>query len=447
MLRHAHDKTQFIKINPIQLPGEFRLNPLFPKSLFNRLEAALLIFLLLSVSGLHEMPRWLSIVMSGAYTAFPLFIVALHWKRLAYIATKDIWLSCLILMPIASLLWSANPGTTAFDLRFLIRATLVGIYIAIRYSPKEIIRLLLWTTGIAMLLSVGFGLLFPANSIQKNGTAWIGVFGHKQGVGSFMGFTATLFTAYLFTERSRRWLGAIGLGLAIALVLLSQSKTGLVLCLLPLLFMPLYKISKQGKHRGMLLILALFTTCFIAALAIINLETIVVSWLGKDLEFNGRVPIWLLTLSKGWERSWLGYGYHGFWTSDISDVVLFNTWASLEQGFKTRTVIPNAHQGFIDLFIQFGLIGFTLFLTNLVLLIKRVIDLLLSTRSMQYFWMLMFLNYFVVINLFESVIILEQGIAWIIYVSVSYRSALEYSLLKKARHTLLARPQISNAST
>jgi exopolysaccharide production protein ExoQ len=423
------------------------LNPLFPKSLVNRLEGALIIFLLLSVAGFHTFPRFLAVLLSAAYTVFPLLVIIRHWKRMAYIMTKDVFLCFLMVVVIASVLWSSNPDTTIFDIRFLIRSTILGVYLSIRYSPRELIHLLSWTTGIAMILSVGFGLLFPAYSIQQMGTAWIGIFGHKQGVGSYMGFTATLFTIHYFDKKRNRWVAMIGLGLTMVLVLLSQSKTGLVLCLLPLLFMPLYKISKQGKHRAVMLITAFIISCLIAALVIINLETIVVGWLGKDLEFNGRLPIWTLAIDKILEQPWLGYGYHAFWTSDASDPILFNTWLGLEQGFKTRSVIPNAHQGFIDLFLELGLLGGTLFFASFILLLKRVIDLVLITRSIEYFWMLLFLAYFLVINLVESVNILEQGNAWIIYVSVSLISAIEYSRLKRDRHLSLLKNGMSGAST
>ena len=230
-----------------------------------------------------------------------------------------------------------------------------------------------------------------------------------------------------------------------ALVLLSQSKAGLVLCLLPLLLMPLYKISKQGKYRAVMLVSAFIISCFVAALIIVNLETIVVGWLGKDLEFNGRLPIWILSIEKWLEQPWLGYGYHGFWTGDVSNPILFNTWMGLEEGFKTRTVIPNAHQGIIDLFIQLGLLGGTLFFASFTLLLKRVINLVLITRSIEYFWMLLFLGYFLVINCVESAIILEQYNAWIIYVSVSLKSAIEYSRLKKTRQVSLLQNRMSSA--
>jgi exopolysaccharide production protein ExoQ len=423
------------------------LHPLFPKSLVNRLEEALIIFLLLSVSGLHTAPRLLGVLMSAAYTVFPLLVIIRHWKRMAYIMTKDVFLCSLMVVAIASVLWSSNPDTTSFDIRFVVRSTILGIYLSTRYSPRELIHLLSWTTGIAMILSIGFGLLFPAYSIQHMGTAWIGIFDHKQGVGSYMGFTATLFTIHCFDKRSNRWIAMLGLGLAMVLVLLSQSKTGLVLCLLPLLFMPLYKISKQGKYRAMMLITAFIISCLIAALVIVNLETIVVGWLGKDLEFNGRLPIWTLAIDKILEQPWLGYGYHAFWTSDVSDPILFNTWLSLEEGFKTRSVIPNSHQGFIDLVLQLGLLGGILFFASFILLLKRVIDLVLITRSIEYFWMLLFLAYFLVINLVESVNILEQGNVWIIYVSVALTSAIECSRLKRVRHLNPLKNGMSSAST
>jgi exopolysaccharide production protein ExoQ len=402
------------------------LNPLFPKRLINILEILLITYLLLSVAGFHEPPRFLTLLMGAGYITFSALAMFFHWKRMVYIMSKDVVLCSLILLAIASIIWSSNPDATSFNLKYLIRITLFSTYLSIRYSPRDLIRLFSWTAIVAMLLSVGFGILFPADSIQNMGTAWIGIFSHKQGVGVYMGLAATLFSVQCLDKQSHRWAGLIGLASTLVFILLSQSKTGLILWILPLSLMPLYKISKQGKHRGALLAIALIVGCLTAATVIFNLETIVVSWLGKDLEFNGRLPLWIPSIAKGMERLWLGYGMHGFWTSDVSDTVLFNTWLGQDEDFKVRSVIANAHQGFIDLFLQLGLVGITLFFTSFILLLKRVIDLLLWTRSIEYFWMLLFIGYFLVSNLVESSIILEQGNAWIIYVTISLSSALEY---------------------
>jgi exopolysaccharide production protein ExoQ len=421
------------------------MHPLFPKSLINKLEIAVITLILFSVSGIHTPPRWLSFLLSLVFTVFSLVVLTRHWKRMAALLTKDWLLYCFIAMAIASLLWSSSPDTTNYDLKYLIRGAIFSTYLSIRYSSKGLIQVLLWATGTAMLLSVGFGLLFPAYSLQQDGTAWIGIFGHKQGVGSYMGLTITLFLVSIFDQQRYRWLAVMGLALAFVLVLLSESKAGLVLCSFSFLLTPLYKISKQGKYRGVLMMIALILSCVVAALVIINLEAIVVGWLGKNLEFNGRLPIWILAIGKGLEQPWLGYGYHGFWTSDASDTILFNTWIGLEKGFKLRDAIPNAHQGFIDLFLQLGLVGIALFFTSFIVVLKRATDLLLLTRAVEYFWMLLFLAYFLIINLVESGVILEQSIAWIIYSSVSLSSAIEYRQFRKAR-CASSEPVLSSAS-
>jgi exopolysaccharide production protein ExoQ len=409
------------------------LNSLFPKGLVNKIEIILILYLLLSASGFQEPPRVVNLIMGATATGFAFLVMFFHWKRVIYLLTKDPFLWALIAMAVASVFWSSHPDSTSLNTKYLLRLAIFSSYLALRYSTRDLIRLLSWYAGLALVLSVVFGLLFPAYSIQHLGTAWVGIFGHKQSAGTFMGFAATLFTIHCFDKRSNLLLALMGMGLTIALVLLSMSKTGLVLCVLPLLFMPLYKIAKQGKYRAVLLTFALILGCFAAATVIINLETIVVGWLGKDLEFNGRLPLWLPSIASWLHQPWLGYGFHGFWNSEESDSVLLNTWLGTDPGFRARSVIANAHQGFIDLALQLGAVGFTLFITNFLLLLKRIIDLLLLTRLIDYFWMLLFLCYFLVINLVESNIILEQGHEWIIYVSISLKAALEYSRLRELR--------------
>ena len=178
-----------------------------------------------------------------------------------------------------------------------------------------------------------------------------------------------------------------------------------------------------------LILLLIFS--IVSFLVTVNFEYIVVDFLGKDIELNGRLPLWTLAIEKGLEQPWLGYGYRGFWSSDVSDSVLYNSWAVLEEEFRNRTIEFHSHNGFIDLFLELGLIGILIFLLNFFFFIKRVLTLILTNRAIEYFYMLQVAGICWITNISESRLILtSNSTLWIIYVTTVLSSAIECRRVK-----------------
>jgi O-antigen ligase len=160
----------------------------------------------------------------------------------------------------------------------------------------------------------------------------------------------------------------------------------------------------------------------------VNLETIVVQGLRKDMTFSGRTEIWNLTIQRGFERPWLGYGYVGFWPSDYSLVVINNTWASLAKEVGVRF---NAHSHFIDMFLQVGGLGFSLYIINYLTVFLRVVALLSLTRKIEFLWMLQFIVGQTLFNLSDSATLLCGDGFWAIYISIAFSTAIEYNRVRR----------------
>jgi O-antigen ligase len=174
----------------------------------------------------------------------------------------------------------------------------------------------------------------------------------------------------------------------------------------------------------------------VAMLITTNLETIVVDILGKDLTFNGRIPIWTLAIEKGLERPWLGYGYDGFWTSDESYLIYRNTW--LWEGFVNGEIM-HAHNGFIDIFLELGFVGLSLCLLSFLMLISRTFYLINLTNLREFFWIFQFLIIFLFCNMSEGAIFLGGSLFWVLYVSMSFSTAIWCNRIKKNTHLLVTK--------
>jgi O-antigen ligase len=314
-----------------------------------------------------------------------------------------------------------------------------GAYLATRYSSREQMRLLCWVFSIAIALSLVAGALLPSYGAHVvNGVlSWRGVFAHKQELGRLMSLAAPLFLINALEKRDR-WLSLAGLVGAFILLRLSHSATGLLTFIFALSLLPFYIIVKQNKYRLLPLAVGLLISFIAVIVVTLNIQTIVVDYLGKDMEFNGRTPIWNLVVKKGLEKPFFGYGYHGFWSSDAGDYVLARTWLGdydepgkiVDSGKKKAGGI--AHNGFLDLFVQLGFVGLILFTLNLIMLSARVFLLLFTTRSIEYFWIIIFIGINLVTNISDSLTILESNnIFWIVYVAVAMTTALELSRLRR----------------
>lgn len=346
------------------------------------------------------------------------------WQQFVYVATLDIFPWILLGICISSVVWSAAPEYTSDEVDPVIRATLFAVYLTFRYTLKEQMWLIAWALGIVAVLSLVCALTLPTYAIDDFGR-WKGILTHKQYLGRFMVLGFITFLNIALDEPRYRWLTLIGAGLAIALILLSQSKSALILLTISMMILPLYKLKQQYYRTRTVIItsLLLFFGC-IAVLIGSNLETILVDILGKNLEFNGRIPLWSSIIEKGLERPWLGYGYAAFWPSDAGFFVLRLTpWAPREDF--------HAHNGFIEVFVQIGFLGLLLCLVSFVTLIFRTFHLINSTSCREFWWLFQFLIILFLTNLSEYSTFVAGNIEWALYTSMSLSTIVECNCIKQ----------------
>jgi exopolysaccharide production protein ExoQ len=405
-------------------------------ALIKKLEIVTIILLLL-LSENFPWPPLISNIISIIIYAFLFFVIFERGKRLLYLAMQDIFLLLLFSLAVASLFWSNNPDSTAYQLRFLLRSSLLGVYLAMQYTAREQIRLLSWVAAISTILSLVSILFFPSFGIGtfEGELAWVGIYSHKQSFGRQLGLFSLIFIVKLIEKDTSKLFPITFFISVLLMVLLSNSRTGWLMIIFSLFIVIFYKINKQGKPRLLIFLILSLLTITITFLLTANLEYIVVDLLGKNLELNGRTPLWTLCIEKGLERPLLGYGYAGFWGSPASDYVFKNSWAGLSEGFSRSATSFHAHNGYVDIFLQLGLIGFSTLLVSLFFTLKRVIILFIYYRSIEYAWMLQFIALFCILNFSDSCFLLVNTF-WIIYVSISLSSAIEFKRKISFPHSL-----------
>ena len=412
------------------------------KHLAENLELWLIGLLLFYFLGSNVLPSLIVKVLNPGSYLITAFLITWRWKRLVYVATRDIPLLLLFGMVAISVFWSANPQSTLIQYKSVLRAMLLGAYLAARYDIKEQMQLFSWVLGITALLSLARSLALPSYGTALSSGAWRGIFAYKNHLAIYMVLAAMLFLLAALNNSRYRWIALTGFGLTATLVFLSKGKTSYIIFMISLCLLPLHRLLKQHYKLRVIVLITTLLLCGIAIVLILsNLETVLVDILGKDLTFNGRTQLWTLSIEQALKRPWLGYGYAGFQGTDESYIILKYTWLGgnniidlLEQIEKSAV---NVHSGYISMLLQLGFVGSFLYLLNLLFTFTRIIYLWMSTASIESLWMLQSIISIFLFNFADTGGLLSKGTIWILYVSISLSSIIWRNRIK--RNSLLSK--------
>ena len=79
--------------------------------------------------------------------------------------------------------------------------------------------------------------------------------------------------------------------------------------------------------------------------------------------------------------------------------------------------VPHAHNGFIDLTLQLGLVGLALFMVVYFIAVRRALVFAYSEPGKEAMWPLAYLAFIVLYQVTESTIFVGNTILWMVYVS------------------------------
>lgn len=346
---------------------------------------------------------------------YPVIVLLIiwHWKSIVRIGTREKPLWLFIGLVLVSVLWSAAPKVTLTRSFLFVATTLFGLYLAARYSLNEQLRLLAWGLGLQAILSFVFALAVPQQGIMHglHEGAWQGIQLHKNHLGRHMVISAIVFLLLAISSRGYRWLLWCGFSLSLLLIVLSTSKTALVILVIPLAVLPFYR-ALRWSYSWMVpfLISVILVGGSAAVLFMANAEPIL-NALGKDITLTGRTELWSTLLDKVWQRPWFGYGYGGFWlgwAGESADIWLITGWKP-----------PHAHNGFLDILIALGLVGLLVFGVVYVTAVSRAVSWVRSSKSDTGFWHVLYLTLLFLVNLTESTFT-SRTIFWALYVATIF---------------------------
>ncbi len=305
----------------------------------------------------------------------------------ALLLQKNPGLCLFLFIILLSFGWSDTPIYTLKYSIVLLVTTIVYVYIIKQYSYKDISILLKWSLVVTALLCTFYSKFKPGIGINKVKNSWQGIINHPNVLAALMALNAILWGLEAVENPKNRWL-SIGIALYSLFVLqMTKSGGGQVQFLIGAVIIVSVRFLKQLPFQWSLFFVVVFLILSISGFIIItnNLEAIVVDALGKDLTLTGRTPIWAyLFAEKIPKRPWLGYGFHGFWQpwrgadNPAANHISGELRMPSGSGYWTP---PHSHNGFIEIILDFGLIGFAAFALSFITALVQAIQYL--TRPQQ----------------------------------------------------------------
>ncbi len=351
------------------------------------------------------------LILAVGYLSVAAILVPFYRETL-YVLRRNWSLVALVLLALVSCSWAAMPAFVLQRSVAVLGTTLVGVAFAVRLSLEDQLRLMSWLFRIIAVLSLACIVFLPSHGISDlvdTQGAWQGIFSHKNGLGSFMALFFLVEWHLPAGTRLAKVVRVFALLLSTVLLLFSRSLTPALALAGTLLFTQIYKFATQKLRIPLYaLALAVFFTAASGVTALVTRSETIASVLGRSSDLTGRTSIWSSVIPFIFERPVQGYGYSGFWAGASPES------AAIER--VMGTMIQYSHNGYLEILLELGAVGFLLTLVFLGTGIRRAIYKSKLGQSSVDLWPFAFLVYFLLHN-FGECTILYQDLEWAICVA------------------------------
>ncbi|MEN8132679.1 MAG: O-antigen ligase family protein [Pseudomonadota bacterium] len=386
---------------------------------------------LLAAPNTHELERSALLLIRSIFIsvyAISLLLLLPRWRQALRAAVTEKSVVTLGLLAMLSTMWSDLPVDTFRSGIALLGTTLFGVYLGVSFRASEQVALLFFATSIAAMSSFAVTFMYPDYGLMQTSHvgAWRGIYPHKNMLGFVM--VLGLLSAYLLSNQQERYRFLTGtmFGLFLVMLMLTVSKASLghaVMLSILLLGVAIH------IRRSDLAVVGVITLTLAGASLVGHLAAYCEPGMPSALTrtgtcdsdtnsvqslrgFTGRTDLWAIAMERIEKRPLTGYGFYATWKHSKE----FN------EELQEREINwdpDHAHNGYLDLLLNLGILGMVVFLAgfsrNTVNAVRR------ARRGCSWiaFWPILFLGLLVIVNLLESALVVQNNIAWVLYVAIS----------------------------
>lgn len=283
-------------------------------------------------------------------------------KNVKKLIIKNKVLFILLFLFIVSCLWSENRWFSIRKLKNFI-GVILAIMVLVKDNKNMVWSVLTYFIVISSILSYFFIFIMPEYGWMAYEGSILpkGVFGHKNTLGIFGAF-GCIIAHYIYDTKKVSHFIILFIA-CLGLLLLSRSVTSLLaLSLSYAIYFAI--ISVSGRLWVLMAGICIVILCFLINTFIqYDILSNIFGYFGKDMTFTGRSTLWGVLIDIGLKKPILGYGYGSFFRGEET------AWLTNLMGWDS----PHAHNGFLQVFLESGLVGLTIVCCFLVSFSKRVI--------------------------------------------------------------------------
>jgi len=297
--------------------------------------------------------------------AFACVLLTAGYRRIPFLHAGVLLLLAFAAYALASVAWSAAPSISVMRAALFLVITL-GLVCSVNAAPANapIVTRLFWVAFLTAVLNTGA--LFVRERTQLG---YSGIYDHKNVFGWVAAIVMYFGLYRLVIGDTKERIAALFMIVAAPVFLvLSESKTSLGLAAMsPALATVLwlgarrYQLSPALVFAALVILLA-FVFQIGHAAGLWDFYIVNNAIFGNPT-LTGRTEIWSFTLGLIWDKPLFGYGYEGVFSTGVDGLVVRKAVGFIR-------VMPTAHNGYLDIWVQLGIVG----LTAVVLFILIALD-------------------------------------------------------------------------
>jgi exopolysaccharide production protein ExoQ len=293
------------------------------------------------------------------------FFYILHSKKLVAAVARAPWWTAMVLFAISSTAWSQDPFLTFRRGVILMGTVMFGLYFGSRFDLKEQMQILSWALLVVLAGSAAVAMVAPGLGVELGGGHlgnWRGLFTQKNVLARIAVLAVLVFYGWRPSWPALRY---FALALALAMLGMTRSATGLVVLIALLCVSPFFRfLHTQTK---LLASISLFIGAISAAavVALVANSELALSLLGRDATLTGRTTLWKEVFVSIMKRPFLGYGFDAFWMGMVGE--------SGRIDLSVRWLVPTAHNGLLEVWLDLGVVGVVLFVLSYIVYLRKSI--------------------------------------------------------------------------
>ncbi|WP_232547761.1 O-antigen ligase family protein [Propioniciclava soli] len=314
-----------------------------------------------------------------------------------------------------SVSWSVEPARSLLGVAYLTLWVVFGLFIAVGRNLGDLLTVVSRAVTVVLALHWTARIVSPGTAIHTDlhAGALRGLVEDKNLLGYWAVFgllAAGAHTVAVWQDRRARLVPALTTLAALATILATTSKTALSMALLGVAVGGfLVALSRTRRPYGVPLTVTAVVVAPMAYLLSTGFGAIL-ELLGRDPSLTGRVPIWNVVRFAIAERPVTGYGWDALWIAGSPTTQRF--WA-----MHYDVPFHHAHNGYLDLAAQIGIVGLVLALVFVGSLLFRTLPQFLAEPTAPVGWLLALVVVLLSYNATE--VVGFTNVTWVVLVAGS----------------------------